>query len=91
MVEILDTPVEIKCQKSLLIPCGLKKLFKVRVKIFGFKKFFLKTVSFIENIVQIKIVDHKIIYKNVPHTFFSKIITIPKEFLWNFGTLFLQM
>ena len=29
-------------------------------------------MSFIENIAQTKIVDHKIIYKNVPSTFFPK-------------------
>ena len=64
-------------QKFPLIPCVLKKLFKVKVKIFGFFKFFLKTASFMENIAQIKIVDHKMIYKNVPHIFFLR-ITIPK-------------
>ena len=37
-----------------------------------FFEFFLKTVRFIENIAQTKIVDHKIIYKNVSHTFFPK-------------------
>ena len=69
LVETLGAPLEIKRQKSLLIPCVLKKLFKVKVKIFGFFKFFVKMVSFIENIAQTKIVDHKIIYKNV--SFFS--------------------
>ena len=51
------------------MPWVLKKLFKVKVE---FLEFFLKTVSFIENIAQTKILDHKIIYKNVPHTFFPK-------------------
>ena len=57
---------------SCLISCELKKSFKVKVKIFGFFKFFLKTASFTENFAQTKIVDHKIIYNNVPHTFFPK-------------------
>ena len=72
MVETLGAPVEIKYQKSLSIPCVLKKLFKVKVKIFGIFEFFLKTVSFIENIAQTKVVDHKIVYKNVPHIFLPK-------------------
>ena len=51
------------------MPWVLKKLFEVKVEFF---EFFLRTESFIENIVQTKILDHKIIYKNVPRTFFPK-------------------
>ena len=76
MIETLGTPVEIKFQKSLLIPCGLKELIKVKVKTFGFFEFFLKTVNFIESIIQTEIVDHKIIYENVSHTLFPKISPI---------------
>ena len=34
MVKNLGTPVEMKGEKSPLIPCVLKKLFEVKVKIF---------------------------------------------------------
>ena len=72
LVETLDTPIEIKYQKSLLIPCVLKGYSRSKSKFSDFLKFFLQTVSSIENIVQIRIVDHKIIYKNVPHSLFPK-------------------
>ena len=39
---------------------------------FSFFLFFSKMVRFFENIAQTKIVEHKIIYKKGPYTFFPK-------------------
>lgn len=75
MVKTLDTLEEINCP---LIPCVLKIKFKVKVDIFGFLEYFLKLVSFVENVVKRKIIIIKLSKKNVPYTFFLR-LTISKE------------